>query len=272
MNAAGLYLNLIKGVLTRTLLLDEEVRDIRPKGVGALVERAVRKRGYRIVAPVHINEERLNLRKEGRDWPPNAETMIGHKRLDNVQYCVETVLADSVPGDFIETGVWRGGATIFMRAVLAAHGITDRTVWVADSFRGLPAPDVEHYPADEGDTFWSFNQLAVDVETVRRNFERYGLLDDQVRFLEGWFADTLPSAPIERLAVARLDGDMYSSTWDAITVLYPKLSTGGFVIVDDYSYPGTEGCQRAIDDYRAQQGITDPTEQIDWTGVYWRKR
>jgi O-methyltransferase len=171
MDAAGLYLDLMKGVLTRTLFLDDEVRGIRPRGIGTLVERAVRKRGYRIVAPVHINQERLNRRKEGRDFAATAETMIGLKRLDNLQHCVETVLADSVPGDLIETGVWSGGATIFMRAVLAAHGITDRTVWVADSFRGLPPPDVERYPADQGDVHWTFDVLAVDVETVRRNFE-----------------------------------------------------------------------------------------------------
>jgi O-methyltransferase len=261
----------MKGVLTRTLFMDEEfrfsdeeVRDIRPKGVGALVERAVRKRGYRIVADVGIER-----RKEGLGWPATAETMIGHKRLENLQYCVESVLADSVPGDLIETGVWRGGATIFMRAVLAAHGISDRLVWVADSFQGLPAPDVERYPADEGDTLWTIDQLAVSAATVRKNFKRYGLLDEQVRFLEGWFADTLPSAPIERLAVARLDGDMYGSTWDAITALYPKLSPGGFLIVDDYSV--FTGCRRAIDDFRNREGITDPIAKVDWTGVYWRK-
>jgi O-methyltransferase len=208
---------------------------------------------------------------EGHDWPSSAETMIGHKRLDNIQHCIETVLTESVPGDFIETGVWRGGAAIFMRAVLAAHGVADRTIWVADSFRGLPAPDLERYPADEGDTLWTSQRLAVSVDDVRKNFERYGLLDDQVRFLEGWFADTLATAAIEQLAVARLDGDMYMSTWDAITVLYPKLSDGGFLIVDDYSDPGIKGCKQAIDDYRTREGITDAMEAIDWTGVYWRK-
>ncbi len=75
----------------------------------------------------------LQWRMEGRDWPLLGHTMIGIKRLDNLQFCVERVLADDVPGDLIETGVWRGGATIFMRAILKAHGVTDRRVWVADS-------------------------------------------------------------------------------------------------------------------------------------------
>lgn len=262
--AAGLYLNLMKGVLTRSLFPGEEMgRDIKPRGIGAVVDRAVQKRGYRIVMPVSTT-----IREGGQDWPRNAETMIGNRRLDNLQFCVESVLADSVPGDLIETGVWRGGASIFMRAVLAAHGITDRTVWVADSFQGLPEPDAERYPLDEGDRLWTVEFLAVSAETVRRNFERYGLLDDQVQLLEGWFADTLPRAPIERLAVVRLDGDMYSSTWDAITALYPKLSPGGFLIVDDYGLPG---CNQAVHDYRSQEGITDPIEDIDGAWAYWRK-
>jgi O-methyltransferase len=262
-NATDLYLDLMKRVLTRSLMPDQEVRNIHPRGLGALVERAARKRGYRVVAPVPADR-----REDGRDWPQTAETMIGLKRLDNLQRCIETALADGVPGDLIETGVWRGGATIFMRAVLAAHNITDRTVWGADSFEGLPPPTHAADVADGG-KFDSFDQLAVPLETVRANFERYGLLDDQVRFLVGWFSETLSSAPINKLAVARLDGDLYESTWDAIAVLYPKLSPGGFLIVDDYGC--VPACAKAIGDFRAKHGITEPIEQIDWTGVFWRK-
>jgi O-methyltransferase len=270
MDAAYLYLDLLKQVLTRNGF-DENVpltgtgwkrHVIRP------AQRLVGSRGVQLTAhrPASTLERQ---RAEGTYWPTDAETMIGLKRLDNLQMCIETSIADGTPGDLIETGVWRGGATIFMRAVLAAHGVTDRTVWVADSFHGLPKPDADRYPADEGDTVWTAQHLAISADEVRANFERYHLLDDQVSFLEGWFADTLPTAPIERLAVARLDGDMYGSTWDAITVLYPKLSVGGFLIVDDYY--ALDGCRRAIDDYREREGISDPIEVIDWTGVYWRR-
>ena len=82
-----------------------------------------------------------------------------------------------------------------MRAVLAAHNITDRTVWVADSFKGLPMPDATAYPRDAGDEHWKQNdELAVSAEDVQE-LRRYGLLDSQVRLLEGWFKDTLPEAP-----------------------------------------------------------------------------
>jgi O-methyltransferase len=208
-------------------------------------------------------------REEGSVRPVYGDTMIGLRRLNNLQFCIETVLKENIEGDFIETGVWRGGACIFMRAVLAAYGDKDRLVFVADSFQGLPKPDPLTYPADEGDRHHLYSSvLGVSQKQVEHNFKRYGLLDDQVRFLKGWFKDTLPRAPIERLAILRLDGDMYESTMDAMTSLYPRLSPGGFCIVDDYFLPA---CKKAIDDYRAKEGIEAVVEQIDWSGIYWRK-
>jgi len=217
-------------------------------------------------------KERLDpqsQRVEGRDWPNLAHTMIGMKRLENLQFCVESVIRDAVPGDLIETGVWRGGACIFMRGILKAYGVQDRTVWVADSFAGLPMPDMEKYPADAGDTHHTYAPLAISLEQVKSNFERYDLLDDQVQFLKGWFKDTLPGAPISKLAVARLDGDMYESTMDGLKNLYPQLSVGGFLIVDDYG--AVPGCRQAVEDYRDEHGITDPIHVIDWGGVYWQR-
>ena len=209
-------------------------------------------------------------RAEGKEWPlsPIAQTMIGSKRLLSLQQQVERVISDQVPGDLIETGVWRGGATILMRAVLKAYGVTDRKVWVADSFRGLPAPDRKRYPRETELRLDTVKELAVSIEEVKANFDRYGLLDDQVRFLPGWFRESLPKAPIERLSLMRLDGDLYESTHVALTELYPKLSVGGYVIVDDFAL---DACRQAVEDYRAEKNIQDPITQIDWTGVYWRR-
>ena len=208
-------------------------------------------------------------RDQGLDRSSDADTMIGRKRLDNLHHCVTDVLANQVPGDFIETGVWRGGASIFMRAILRASHDTSRTVWVADSFQGLPRPDPDRYPADRGDRLWRMTGLAVSLDEVKANFARYGLLDDQVRFLEGWFSETLPTAPIERLAVMRLDGDMYESTMDALEALYPKLSVGGYVIVDDFG--AIDACRQAVNDFRAANAIDDEISSIDWTGAYWQR-
>lgn len=246
--AVELYLDLLKRVLTRTLF-EHDLSFDRNEGTKVEWDRAAR--------------------AEGRDWPAEAETMVGLKRLDNIQRCLTDVVRNGVPGDVIETGVWRGGASIFGRAVLKALGDEERTVWVADSFQGLPKPDPERFPVDRKDRHHEFPFLAVSEAEVRANFERYGMLDERVRFLVGWFQETLPAAPIERLAVLRLDGDMYESTMVALDALYPKLSPGGYVIVDDYG--ALRRCRRAIDDYRRSHGITEPIETVDWTGVYWRK-
>ena len=189
--------------------------------------------------------------------------------MDNIEACLDAVRLDNVLGDLIETGVWRGGATIFMRGYLAAWEMVDRTVWAADSFEGLPVPSL---PQDENYDYSASKIpiLAITLEDVQENFRRYGLLDNQVRFLKGWFCDTLPTAPIKQLAILRLDGDLYESTMDALNALYHKVSPGGFIIVDDYG--DFEPCRRAVHEFREQHGITDAIEKIDWTGVYWRKR
>jgi hypothetical protein len=209
-------------------------------------------------------------------WGFFGYTMIGRPRLDNIQFCIEDVIRNKVEGDFIETGVWRGGATILMRAILKAHGVTDRTVWVADSFEGLPALKKEEaVHADDAMEVAGMNDggpmqlgLAVSLERVRSNFAKFDLLDDQVKFLKGWFCDTLPTAPIKKLAVLRLDGDMYHSTMDALNSLYSKVSLGGYVIVDDYNcWPH---CKRAVDDFRSAHRIRDEIIKIDRDGVYWK--
>ncbi|MCC6446024.1 MAG: class I SAM-dependent methyltransferase [Armatimonadetes bacterium] len=261
-----LYLDLIKRCLTNWIYGDTEQAGLsmrRP--MNRLLAKAAGAAGLRLARPRPFDPAK---RADGSDWPPTAHTMIGLKRLDNLQFCIEDVLNGGVPGDLIETGAWRGGASIFMRAVLKAYGVSDRLVWVADSFQGLPRPDAAKFPADAGDNHFVFDELAVSLEQVRTHFDRYGLLDDRVRFLKGWFKDTLPGAPIQRLAVIRLDGDMYESTMDALIPLYPKLSPGGYLIIDDLALPG---CRQAVEDYRKARGITDEIVTVDWTGAYWRK-
>jgi O-methyltransferase len=268
-----LYLALLKGCLTRSLFIDEYHNEPRLRGwrraVRDAANRVEKNLDWRIVERVTADAQ---ARHEGRDFPQTAETMAGHLRLDNVRDCIASVLDDGVPGDLIETGVWRGGTAIYMRAVLAAYGAEDRAIWVADSFEGLPAPTADAHPADREYDLDGFSGLAVSLDQVKANFAKYDLLDDNVRFLAGWFKDTLATAPIEKLAVVRLDGDLYESTIDAITALYPKLSIGGYLIVDDYNAPlFADACGQAIRDYRAQHDITEPLQTIDWTGVYWRR-
>ena len=210
-----------------------------------------------------------SLRDRGLDWPSEAHTMIGNQRMTNLRKITEYVITHGIPGDMIETGVWRGGACIFMRAILKAHGVTDRVVWCADSFEGLPKPDAERFPQDTGDIHHTYEPLKVSIADVQANFAKYGLLDGQVKFLKGWFKETLPEASIERLSILRLDGDMYQSTAEGLMYLYDKVTPGGFVIVDDYGALG--GCQAATNDFRRERNISEPIQNIDGIGVYWQK-
>jgi O-methyltransferase len=216
-----------------------------------------------------VQEYNRELRVNGLDWPTYADSMIGLKRMNNIEFCFNQVIQDGIVGDFIETGVWRGGATIFMAALLKENKISDRKVWVADSFEGLPKPNEGKYIHDKGDLHYSYKELAISIDTVKENFRKYNLLGENIVFLKGWFKDTLPTAPIEKLSIIRLDGDMYESTMDGLVNLYPKLSKGGYIIIDDWG--AVKGCQQAVMDYRNQNGICEEINEIDGIGVYWRK-
>lgn len=267
------YIDLLKNTLTDYHRMD--LGEYKPIDLSSLTwktrmllsaSKLLEKKGYSICRKVeHTKENRLN----GLDWPAYADTMIGMKRLDNLEFCVRKIVEEQIEGDLIETGVWRGGSVIFMKALLKTLGDTTRTVWVADSFEGLPVPNADKYTADKFDEHYKIGELAISQETVTNNFRKYDLLDDKVKFLKGWFKDTLPNAPIEKLALLRLDGDMYESTMDGLMNLYPKLSTGGYIIIDDYE--AVKGCKQAVTDYRTEHGITDNMIVIDQSSVYWRK-
>lgn len=220
------------------------------------------------IHPSNTGPFQPELRSEGRDWPAVAHTMVGVRRLENLRELAQRVIDEAIPGDFIETGVWRGGCCILLRGVLAANAITDRRVYVADSFAGLPPPKPLAFPQDEGLNLHLQPELAVPLEQVKDNFDRYGLLDDRVVFLKGLFQDTLTSLDVGPLALLRLDGDLYESTYVALKALYPSVSPGGFVIIDDYAMPS---CRAAVSDYLSLMGIEVPMHEIDWTGVWWRK-
>ena len=238
-----LYLRLLEGTLTRSLYPDQRLSmDLNP-------------------VPLAFD---ASLRHDGRDWPTEALTMVGTERLNILEKLIKEIYKNEVPGDLVECGVWRGGCSIFMRAVLVTLEEAQRIVWLFDSFQGLPKPE------DPTDCDLSmYDCLSVSLETVQDNFAKLGLLDSQVRFVPGWFKDTLPCADVQRVAILRLDGDMYESTSVALESLYPKLSSGGYVIIDDFG--AIPQCQRAVNEFRTIFNIKQPIIPIDWTGVYWQK-
>ena len=246
----SLYLDLLKRSLTNTL--------------------------FEVEPDIDDDEFRFVMARANHYVKGAALSMLPVARLDNISQCIADVLEKEVPGDLIETGVWRGGATIYMRGVLKAHGVTNRTVWVADSFEGLPTPDAEEFPLEakvqQGPVIQkAYNNLAVSLDQVKQNFQAYGLLDDRVRFLKGWFKDSLPSAPIAALSILRLDGDFYESTRDSLSSLYDRVSVGGYVIVDDYGEDTWTYCRRAVDEFRRDRNIDVPLLPVDSKCFYWKK-
>jgi O-methyltransferase len=218
---------------------------------------------YGGIASRELRGEDRTLRAAGLDWPLHGLTMVGLNRLDDLQACVEAVVRDGVEGDLIEAGAWRGGASILMRATLDTLG-AGRTVFVADSFQGFPAAD----------TLGDLNAtdfLAVPAEEVRESFTRFGLADG-VEIVPGFFEETLPRLADGRWALMRLDADTYEATRAALDALYPGLSVGGYVIVDDYGVMDRQECRRAVDEFRAEHGIVEPLEEVDWTCVRWRRQ
>lgn len=208
-----------------------------------------------------VSDDRLY----GRDWPHSAHTMIGLKRMNNLHESLDYVRENNIQGDFIETGVWRGGASIFAKKYFDLYGM-NRKVFVADSFKGLPPPQVQE---DAGDPHHTIDFLRVSLADVQNNFKLYRALDENVIFLEGWFEDTLPNNDsIRELSVLRMDGDMYKSTMDVFDSCYHKVVKGGRVIIDDYCIPN---CKNAVHKFREVNSFTEEITIIDQCGIFWTK-
>ncbi|KAK3232563.1 hypothetical protein CYMTET_57100 [Cymbomonas tetramitiformis] len=173
--------------------------------------------------------------------------MLREKDLENIVDLIRASVNKSLDGDFLEAGVWRGGGSIVAKAAIQAYASNNKTVFVCDSFEGLPRPE-EKWQADKFDTHYLLADLPVSKEEVQRNFQINGALDDKVKFFKGFFKESMPTVRqhVNKLSVLRLDGDMYSSTFEVLGELYDKVEIGGYVIVDDWKLPGAHA---AIHDF-----------------------
>lgn len=269
------YLDLLTRALVNLIYPEHELRiahleEHPPSGDRIVDQRTLRDIRYLSGGAF---DDLVAAKDEGLVWQSrvtrDAHTMVGLRRLENIERCAAQVFADRVPGDFLEAGVCQGGASIFLRALQVAYGEADRRTWVADSFEGLPPPshpvDVERgLDFTEGRQPW----LAASLRSVQDNFRAYDLLSDAVRFVPGWFSATLAQAPVERLAILRVDADLYASTRDALVALYDRVSPGGYVIIDDYW--AFEACRLAVDEFLAERDLAPDLRRVDWTAVFWR--
>jgi len=202
---------------------------------------------------------------EFKDLGP-AFSMVGYQRLTNLEQLVLDVVDKNIEGSIIETGVWKGGACMFIKYMLKKLN-SNKRLYVADSFEGLPEPNTIKYPKDLDDIHHTYDFLKITEDDVKNNFHMFNLLDENVIFLKGWFSDTLPKVN-DVFSIIRLDGDMYESTMDALVNLYGKLSLNGYVIIDDFSF---FACASAVIDFRTKHNITDEIINIDQSSVYWKK-
>lgn len=204
-------------------------------------------------------------------WGPDRITMVPWGAIEHITTAIKDTVSRNVEGDFVETGAWRGGTCIVAKSTYNDLNV-NKKVFVVDSFEGLPKPNVEKYPDDKNDTHYLDENMKASLETVKENFKKFDCLDENVVFIKGWFKDTLPTAPIEKISILRLDGDMYESTIDVLQNLYHKLSIGGYCIIDDYLHPA---CKAAIQDFRSAHGITEPIVKVDSNSLnevhYWIK-
>ena len=230
-----------------------------------------------------ISKNKISIKKtltpdeveNGSERSSLSFSMVGKKRLNNVHKLIDRIFKDNIEGDFLEAGIWKGGIIIFMRACLLAYNDKNRKVWGIDSFKGLPPLDVHNFPEDK--IFekilddWNRQEMIVSKKEVIENINKFDLYDNQVELIEGWFSDVFKkNYNIKKLSLCRIDGDLYQSTYEALVGLYPKISLGGYVIIDDYGL-WSGACKKAVDRFREENNINSELIKIDWAGVYWRK-
>jgi cephalosporin hydroxylase len=265
------YLSLLKGALLDEHYLEHEAR---LDYLAQCIERGQSPDQDRLRDPArHMQKEMRALAaarnvgsivSDAGEAPPGiAYTTMGRERLDHLERCLDTIRGELVKGDLVECGSSRGGGAIFLRAYLEAFEMQNRAVWVADPFRAAPTPGGEKDSA----TARQFN-LKGDLNIVRDAFARFDLLDERVRFLQGSFASTLPDAPIEKVALLRIDASAAQAAHEALETLYDKIPLGGFVIVDSYGSPAS---RQAIEEFRARRGVDEELERVNWGSVAWRK-
>jgi cephalosporin hydroxylase len=265
---ARLYLNLLKGAVLHLHYLEDELRIehlLKQVATGKPVS------ARKVSDPARFMKNELaglqRARQTGELPDDHAEsngapgslayTSIGRVRLDHLERCLEVIRDEAVEGDLVECGTGRGGSAVFLRGFLEAYALSRPRLWVADRFGGGSAPSEEETP-----------RFSTDLNTVREAFARFGLLDGRVVFLQGPSSRTLSEAPIEKVALVRIDGHDPEEIEATLEAVYDKVTLGGFVVVDDYGAPE---CQAAVDRFRSERGVIDRLERIDWSGAWWRK-
>lgn len=209
------------------------------------------------------------------------QTMTSIERMYALYTATRHVIANQTPGHFVECGVWRGGSMMLIAYTLLRLASTDRDLWLYDTFDGMPPPTAEDVQEMSGrsaseilaeheksgdDPFWGVAPRAL----VEENLHRTGYPAGRIRFIEGDVQTTIPAQAPEQIALLRLDTDWYASTRHELRHLYPRIATGGVLIIDDYGY--WRGARKATDEYLQSLPAPPLLHRIDYTGRMCEKR
>lgn len=267
--ANGRYLRLLRDALLDRHYIDNELR------IEHLLLQAASNRPPDLATlanPAGVTRHRLRMIEQARRSSPSDATdeplgyfpyaSMGSVRLDHLDESIRTVLDGGVDGDLVDCGCGRGGAAIYMRGVLAARDVPGRQVWVADEFRSMRTASPRSV------TDGGLGDVGAELNQVRDGFDRFDLLDERVRFLQGRFDQTLPDAPIESIALLRIGADAGTEVTAILDELHPRLTPGGVVIIENASDPAVRS---AVDEFRARHGLGEVEDRIGWGGASWRK-
>jgi O-methyltransferase len=201
-------------------------------------------------------------------------TMTSPERLFSLYQSVKYVIQNQVPGDFVECGVWKGGSSMMIAKVLQSLGVTNRTIWMYDTYEGMTEPtkedrdytgeDAVHLlnTAEKSDSnsVWCYSAL----EEVQLNMQKTGYPAELIKYIKGKVEETIPGAIPVSIALLRLDTDWYASTYHEMNHLYPLLQVKGVLIIDDFGH--WEGAKKAILQYFSENKLFPLINRIDETG------
>jgi O-methyltransferase len=192
------------------------------------------------------------------------DTLVGPERLHNLYVLAKRVEKENIPGDVIECGVCNGG-TAALLARFATRSRLNRTMWLLDSFQGMPVTTAEDGEAAKA----HIGKEVGDIERVRGVLMRIGADMSRVRILPGWFQDTFPAVSASRIALLNIDADWYESVKLCLDTFYDRVVTGGFISFDDYGH--WQGCRQAVDEFFEARRLPYKLQQVDYTARWFQK-
>ncbi len=226
----------------------------------------LRQAGWGVVPPeqyiIDMSEEFLGIWKKIRPY-----TMISIERAWALAQAVSYVCRSNIAGDIVECGVWRGGACLLASHVLEQERDEQKQIWLYDTFEGMPSPSAEDRIASSGQAMTERNPKgwwSVDIREVKSLLSASFPDRNRFRFVKGRVENTLAKEVPGQLSVLRLDTDWYESTAMELEALYPRLSRGGVLIIDDYGH--FTGVRKAVDEYFRRQEIVPLLHRSDYTG------